>query len=218
MVKNKVTDEGGGEAVPFSGNNVPDETYRHYYKEALKVQQEVERIQELLKAAKDTLNGVLKVADGAGVPKDAIKYALKVRLLDKDDLIAEERAKARMMALSGVWPSIQTDFFGTMGEPADLTNETTIDMAYDHGHTCGVKGENRTINPHHHGTEKWDAWDRGWLTGQGNNVEKLAPKGSKKRMTKKEQAEAFANAEVAQEPGETPDPNPSDETEPLFQD
>ena len=52
MVKNKVTDEGGGETVPFSGSNVPDEAYRRYYKEALKAQQEVERIQEVLKAAR----------------------------------------------------------------------------------------------------------------------------------------------------------------------
>lgn len=207
MVKAKTTD-GGGESV-FAENNTSDDTYRHYYKEALKVQQEVERFQELLKGAKDTLNGVLKVADGAGVPKSAIKYALKVRLLDQDELKAEERAKMRMLALSGVWPSIQTDFFSSMGEPADLTNETTVDVAYDNGHTCGVKGQNRDINPHHHGTEKWDAWDRGWLTGQGTNVEKIAPKGARKH-TKKSVQEAFASTEV---------PTMQDEeSQPLFSD
>lgn len=193
MVRKKPDED--GEAQAFSGSNVTDEVSRDYYKKALKTKQEVERTAEIAKAAIAEHRLVLKAAKAAGVDQEAITYALKVRHLDKDILIQAERSKARMLALSGVWPSIQEDFFNILTPPADLHNETTIDMAYDNGHQCGIKGENRSINPHHQGTEKWDAWDRGWLTGQGNNVEKLGS-GRSKKPTKKDLAAAIAATEV----------------------
>lgn len=171
---------------PVAGSNTTDETKRHYYKQALKAQQVVEEAQEVLKGAKDVLNNVLKVAGENGVNKAAIKFALKARLLDKDELVHEQREIARMLALSGIWPSIQTDFFADLKPPVDLTAETTADVAYDNGHTCGVKGENRTLNPHVPATEQYDAWDRGWLTGQGANVEKLVPAATRKGRKGKE--------------------------------
>jgi ribosome modulation factor len=189
-----------GEITSFSGSNVTDEVSRDYYKKALRTKQEVERTAEIAKTAVAEHRLVLKAAKAAGVSNKAIIYALSVRHLDKDVLIQNERAKARMLALSGVWPSIQEDFFNILTPPADLQNETTIDMAYDNGHQCGIKGENRSINPHHQGTEKWDAWDRGWLTGQGSNVEKIAPKN--KRPSKKDIAAAFAATEMAPDSAE----------------
>jgi ribosome modulation factor len=175
---------------------------RDYYKKALRAKQEAEKAAEIYKAANGEYRAVLKAAKGAGVSSEAIAYALKVRHLDKDDLMAAERDKARMLALSGVWPTIQEDFFNLLTPSPDLENETTIDMAYDNGHQCGLKAESRSINPHVPSTEKWDAWDRGWLTGQGGNVQKLGPK--PKRPTKAEKEAAFAAAEIGDPEGGSP--------------
>jgi hypothetical protein len=215
MVRTKPPED-DGEVTTFAGSNVTDETKRGYYKKALKAKQEAEKAAEIYKAANAEYRLVLKAAKGAGVSSEAIAYALSVRHLDNDALREAERDKARMLALSGIWPTIQEDFFNLLIPSPDLHNETTVDMAYDAGHQCGIKGENRSINPYIPATEKWDAWDRGWLTGQGGNVEKLTPNGRTKRMTKKEQAEAFAQAEVHHEPSDMPAEDP-EAGNPLFE-
>jgi ribosome modulation factor len=204
-------DAGSHDNVPqFTGSNVPDDVKKDFYKKALRAKQEAEKAAEIYKAANADYRLVLKAAKKAGVSSEAIAYALAARLIDKDELIALEREKARMLALSGVWPSIQEDFFDRLTPGVDLTNETTIEVSYDNGHTCGIKGENRSLNPHHTGTEKWDAWDRGWLQGQGTNVEKLSKAPRPKKQTKHEAAAALAAAEAAP-PGEV-----SADDEPLF--
>lgn len=183
MVRHKTPDD--ETMPPAKGSNVTDETRREYYKRSLKAQQEIDRAKEVLKSAVGELRAIMKGAKTAGVCTAAISTALKLRLRDKEDLIYEQRETARMLALSGVWPSIQTDMFNTL-MPTDLTAEITVEVAYDNGHACGLKGENRTINPHVPGTDKYDAWDRGWLMGQGGNVEVLTPADKKSRKKHKE--------------------------------
>lgn len=205
MVKAKTTDD-TAHPTPGPGGNVTDATRRQFYKGALKAQQAIDEAAEILSAAKSVLKSILKNAKAEGIIPSAITNALKLRTMDKDDLILEQREHARFLALSGIWPSIQTDFFSALVPAPDLTAETTVDVAFDNGHTCGVKGENRDINPHVPATEQWEAWDRGWLQGQGSNVEKL---GGRKRMTKKEQAAASAAAETQHEPADMPTEEPS---------
>lgn len=170
------------EAMPTAGDNITDETRKIFWRESVRAQQAIDEAAEVLKAAKDVLNSVLKNAEAAGLQKRAIKDALKLRLVDRDVLIAEERDRARFLALSGIWPSIQTDMFASL-TPIDLTAETTAEVAFDNGHRCGLKGESRSINPHVPATEQYDAWDRGWLQGQGSNVEKLGGRKPRKAKT-----------------------------------
>lgn len=169
------------QAPPPRGSNVTDLARKEFWKRALKDQQEIDKAEEILKAAKDMLRDTLKVAKGQGLDPTAIKTALKARLRDRDELAAEQREIVRMMAISGVWPTIQTDLFAGVITEAAAAHETTVDVAYDQGHTAGVKGENRTVNGYVPGTEQYDAWDRGWLTGQSGNVERLVPADQKAR-------------------------------------
>jgi hypothetical protein len=150
--------------------NVTDATKRDFYKQALGAKREIEKIAAEMRSANGKYRSILKAAEAAGVSADAITYTLKNRHLDREDLASVERDRVRMMALSGVWPKIQTELFAVSTAPVDNPAETTIEVAYDHGHQCGVKGEARTINPHPAGTEHWDAWERGWLLGQTKNV------------------------------------------------
>lgn len=156
-------------------NNMTDELRREFYTKALHAQQEIDRLAELMKSAKSSISAVYKDAEKSGVSKKAIQDVLRMRNVDLDILRVQERERARMLAVSGVWPSIQEDFFDRLTPPADLTQEVTLEVAYDNGHTCGVKGENRDINPHAPGTERWEAWDRGWLIGQAKNAPNQAP-------------------------------------------
>ena len=195
--------------TPQSGHNVPDNEKQKYYRLALRAMQEVEKAKEASKAAVGAYRQVLKNAKAAGVMPEAIAYVLKCRNLDADELAQQEREICRMLALSGVWPSIQDDLFASYLPKVDLTAETTAEVAYDHGHTCGVKGENRDLNPHVPGTDQWDAWDRGWLTGQGDNVAKMpsAKRGRgrpKKETTADDPAESEAREYAAQEQTEAP--------------
>jgi len=64
-----------------------------------------------------------------------------------------------------------------------------------------VKGENRDLNPHVPGTDQWEAWDRGWLSGQGDNVAKMpsakkGPAKGKKATSKEEPPETQAGTEL----------------------
>jgi len=167
------------------GSNVTDQTRKEYYKRALKSQQEIDNQKEILKACEDDLKAVLKGAKAAGVSEVAIKAALKARNRDRDELIKEQQDIARMMAISGVWPSIQVDMFSGYTTPVVQAEETTVDVAYDQGHTAGVKGENRTVNGYVPGTEQFEAWDRGWITGQSGNVERLIPAERSKKHAQK---------------------------------
>jgi len=187
--------------TPQSGHNVPDSEKQKYYRLALKAKQVAEKAAEEAKKANGAFRAVLKEAKAAGVMPEAIAYALKCRTLDSDELAQQQREICRMLALSGVWPSIQDDLFSSYLPKVDLTAETTAEVAYDHGHSCGVKGENRDLNPHVPGTDQWEAWDRGWLSGQGDNVAKMpsakkGPAKGKKATPKEEPQEEQAGTEL----------------------
>lgn len=191
------------ELSQHSHNSVPDSEKQKYYRQALRAMQEVEKAKELSKAATSAYRAVLKEAKAAGVMPEAIAYALKCRMLDSDELAQQQREICRMLALSGVWPSIQDDLFASYLPKVDLTAETTAEVAYDHGHTCGVKGENRDLNPHAPGTDQWNSWDRGWLAGQGANVAKM-PSAKRGRPRK----EVVAQTDVVEETSELTPPDP----------
>lgn len=150
--------------------NVTDATMRDFYKKALAAKQEVEQYAELMKSANGRYRAVLKAGKAAGIDPDAITHALRVRHLDRSELIHKEREQARMMAVSGLWPNMQMEMFSDEAPSIKGTDEDSIEVAYDNGHKCGVKGELRTINPYAPGTEQWAEFDRGWSAGQTKNV------------------------------------------------
>lgn len=185
--------------TPGEGHNsgaLNDDMRRKWWKACLKTQQEIEKASEIVKSAKSAHSQVLKDAKAAGLSAEAIngiKQALKKRHKDQDELIREQREEARFLAISGLWPSIQTSLFPSEVPEVEYTSDVAASVAYDNGYQAGVKGELRTVNPHHAGTEQFDAFERGWLAGQTKNV----PGG--KRLTKKQRREAAEQAMASPE-------------------
>jgi hypothetical protein len=73
----------------------------------------------------------------------------------------------------------------------EYDSATLLENAFDGGHTCGVKGKNRSDNPHIPGSEEAQTWDRGWFTGQEVIAKGLAPKGKAKASKAKKGAETI---------------------------
>jgi hypothetical protein len=188
-------------------SNVTDSTIRDFYKKAISAKQEIEEIAEAQKAATGRYRAVLKSAKAAGVDPDDIVYAVKIRHMDRADLIQRERGKARVIRATGLWPKIQAELFSTDTPTTGAREDDSIEVAYDNGHRCGVTGELRTINPYPPGTEQWAEFDRGWSVGQ----EKFVPnKGPKAKGGKKGKADLKL---VKPETPEDPEGGP---VEPLF--
>jgi hypothetical protein len=178
-------------APASSGSNVSDDTLKEFLDKARKMRRlhekaakEAEPYKEAEKAALGEYRSFLKVAKKAGVSVEALTAVLAMEKQDRDVTIAEERQKIRLMALSGEFPSIQTDLFDGLdlappeGEEAD---KIAAERAYDEGVFAGSEGKlTRDGNKHVPGSEAYDAWDRGWLAGQKTLAEQLRPKGKKK--------------------------------------
>jgi hypothetical protein len=165
----------------LQATNVTDDTKLEYFRDAERAYQDVEAAQREVKSAMGTYRGILKRAKKAGVSTEAITFTLQARRLDHDDLKKREQEKARMMALAGVWPSIDQDLFKDFKPTKDIIarekDAILASRAYDDGVFHGNEGKNRTLNPHLQGSEAFDAWDRGWIAGQAKIVrERLSPK------------------------------------------
>jgi ribosome modulation factor len=190
----------------FQSSNVTDATIRDFYKKAVSAKQEMEQISEALKSATGRYRVILKGAKAAGIDPDDIVYAVKVRHMDRGDLVRQERGKARVMRITGLWPKIQTELFSTDAPTTGAREDDTIEVAYDNGHRCGVTGEQRAINPYSPGSEQWAEFDRGWSVGQ----EKFTPaKGAKAKGVKK----GKANLKLVADPTDMPTDSA---VEPLF--
>ena len=184
----------------LAATNVTDDTKLEYFRDAERAFQDVEAAQREVKSAMGTYRGVLKRAKKAGVSTEAITFTLQARRLDSDDLKKREQEKARMMALAGVWPSIDQDLFADFKPTRETVDKNkdaiSASRAYDDGVFHGNEGKNRVLNPHLQGSENFDAWDRGWIAGQAKIVrERLSPKAATPKPRKgKVTGEAKADA------------------------
>jgi hypothetical protein len=169
--------------------NVTDQTRLDFYRKALKAKQESEAADREAKAARGVYRAVLKDAKKAGVSTDSITFALAARHIDGDELLIEQRERMRMLAISGVMPTIQTDLFEGVGKKPDLSEEEAgkiaVDRAYDDGYFSGNNGVSRSLNKHFQGTEEFEAWERGWVAGQAKIITTLAPKAKVARTPRK---------------------------------
>ena len=155
-------------------NNTTDATKREYYSKALSARQLLEAAQREVKTLNGQYRAVLKDAKTAGVTTDALTFALKARNIDPDELFAQQRDRIRMLALSGVMPTIQADLFKAVGSEAAPSGpeaaHNAAERSYDDGFFRGNAGDNRSLNNHPPGSEPWEAWDRGWIAGQAQIV------------------------------------------------
>ena len=183
-------------------SNVTDATIKEFYKKAVTAQQEVDGLVEQVNAARGRYRAVLKAAKAAGLDPDDISSNVKIRHMDRAELIRKERGRMRVLAVVGLWPKVQLELFGTDAPVMRPTAEDGADAAYDKGHQCGVKGEARTINPYPPGTEQWSEFDRGWSVGQEKNV----PGKGRLRAKKDGNLKLVPKPEAA--PEEAPPPEP----------
>lgn len=192
------------ESLPAS--NVTDATIRDFYKKAVSAKQEMEEIAEAQKAATGRYRAVLKNAKAAGIDPDDIVYAVKIRHMDRAELVQRERGKARIIRVTGLWPKIQAELFSSDTPTTGAREDDTIEVAYDNGHRCGLTAEVREINPYPPGSELWAEFDRGWSVGHEGLV---ASKGGKPKGGKK----GKANLKLVDPPA---DAAPGGPVEPLF--
>lgn len=170
----------------LSASNVSDATRLDYFRKALKAKQQLEQAQGEVKAANGVYRAVLKDAKKAGVTPDELTFALAARHIDSDELLLQERNRIRMLAISGVMPTIQDDLFETMKIEVSAEDQeaVTAELAYDDGVKSGANGKTRSFNPHFQGSDKYDAWDRGWIAGQKTIADGM-PSAKKARTPRK---------------------------------
>lgn len=158
--------------------NVTDKTRREFFAKALKTKQAHEEAVSLAQSLLGAHRSVLKDAKKAGVSNKAIARVLAERMEDPDIIQIEEQEYIRMKAISGQPFAFQDDLLGgpTLNLSDKEMEEITVDRAYDDGVFSGAAGQTRSVNKHFAGTEQHDAWDRGWIAGQRQIVEGMAPK------------------------------------------
>jgi hypothetical protein len=171
----------------LSSTNVTDKTRREFFAKALKTKQAHEEAMSEARSLLGAHRAILKEAKKAGISVSAITRVLAERSEDPDIIQIEEQEYIRMKAISGQPFSFQDDLLG--GPTLDLSEKEkeaiSVDRAYDDGVFCGAAGHTRTTNKHFAGTEQHDAWDRGWIAGQKQNVDSLAPKKKTPRTPRK---------------------------------
>lgn len=160
--------------------NVTDATRMDYFRRALKAKQNLESAELEARSLRGMYRSTLKDAKNAGVTPDEITFALAMRYQDPDEILIQQRNRIRMLALSGIMPTIQQDMFGgpehTITLSDDEKEKIAAARAYDDGYFRGNNGDARVMNPSLQGTETFDAWERGWIAGQAKIVHSMAPR------------------------------------------
>jgi hypothetical protein len=163
----------------LSESNVTDKTYLDYYKKYHTAKKVHEEDVDTARSSGSVVRDILKDAKKAGVDTTAITRAFADVKLDREDVIASQRAYIRMLAISSVIPNIQQELFGETPK-SDLTDEDRSGMAnqraFDDGQFAGVQGHSPTLNPHPLGTDLQDSWHRGHVLGQAKIAGEMAPK------------------------------------------
>ena len=133
------------------------------------------------KEAVDSANGAyraaLKAAKTDGVNQGALTAALADRRKDEPQVILNLRDRVRYLALLN-FPTEQLDMFAGTALQATAEPDPDADDAADRrehdlwlaredGQSAGRAGRLRDANPHDTGSESHQAWDSGYMTGQG---------------------------------------------------
>jgi ribosome modulation factor len=176
--------------------NITDATRIDFLRRATRAKQELESAEREAKSLRGSYRAVLKEGKAAGVTPDEITFALQMRFMDPDEIMIMQRNRIRILALSGIMPTIQQDLFGAPEHNIALSDEEkekiAAERAYDDGYFRGNNGDNRTTNPNFQGTETFDAWERGWIAGQAKIVHGMTPKIKAPRAARKGKVTAEA--------------------------
>lgn len=148
------------------GENVTDETRVHALDDCTESYLAVQKASEELKSIRSEHSSRLKRWKKQGVTIEALKRAIKDRLLDPDEVIREEHEYCRFRALQNM-PTIQADLMELWGQPLEIDDARKDEIQRarwrDDGAFAGRNGAQRDSNPHEQGTEPHQCWDLGWL-------------------------------------------------------
>lgn len=159
-------------AAAKPGDNVTDETRMEALGECSATYAEVQELSDQLKTARSEHSNALKKWKGRGVVIEALKRAIKDRLLDTAEVLQELHEYTRLRALQN-WPTIQqelVDLWTEIDIPDAQQEEIKRQRWHDDGSFAARNGTPRDGNQHPAGSEAFQAWDRGWL----NNQERIA--------------------------------------------
>lgn len=149
MRSNTTLDEDGNEQEaarrgrpkkhPMSMGNVTDETIAEYGNKALTAKLEAEKKRDEAKSLDGQFRAVLKSAKDAGVDPDAIRWWLKARKQEPEDLDREIMWQNRMATVMGLPIGTQLGVDFETGE----TIASTVDKAQMRRSRGGAKGKPR---------------------------------------------------------------------------
>lgn len=150
------------------GQNVTDGTRMEALGECTASYLIVQEASEAAKSARGVHSANLKKWKGRGVLPAALARAIKDRLLDPAEVLAELHEYTRMRALQNM-PSIQQDL-AAMWTEVDVDDEKAAEIQrqrwHDDGAFAGRQGVVQVDNPHVPGSEAWASWDDGWRNDQ----------------------------------------------------
>jgi hypothetical protein len=153
------------------GGNVTRETFVAFFDEAKNADQ---MVAEAIAARKD----LRKRIKGAGLNLPAFDRSRQLAEMSGDRREEEDAALRQMMAWLNMPLGFQADWVG--GQAARSSNGEDITEQQQHqvsnaGYKAGLDGVDRGRNPWTPATALAAIWDSGWLVGQTEIAERLAP-------------------------------------------
>lgn len=150
-------------------------------------------LKNIMEAANGVYRSALKRWKGMGANTAALTKIISERRLDPAEVTAQLREEVRLRAISGRYPTIQTDLMSMFeAAPIDVSDKAQAEMnesrVEDDGYFAGYAGHKIETCPAEYvaGSPFNVAWRRGWSRGQGALATKTfagggesAPKGKK---------------------------------------
>lgn len=159
--------------VTAYGDNVTDATRIQALQECTESFILLQDAAEAAKKMRAEHSNRLKKWKSNGLNLEALKRAVKDRLIDPEDILKELHEYTRLRAVQNM-PNIQQDLAelwnmrGALDIDAELEAQRT--RWRDDGALAGRQGIPREENPHEAGSEAYECYDKGWLS----SVERIA--------------------------------------------
>jgi uncharacterized protein (UPF0335 family)/ribosome modulation factor len=159
------------------GGNVSQATLEQFL-------EELDNADQMVAESVGNRKDVRKRAVAAGIHIKALDQARKVAKQSGDKREEHDRNFRQYMWMMGKPIGFQADWVGGVGARAtngEDINELQRRQVSDAGHTAGIDGRDRSSNPWTPSTDMAAIWDTGWLSGQTELAERMAPPDAPKK-------------------------------------
>lgn len=161
--------------IGHNGGGPSDELYARHWEKIESTSKAAEKAKEAYDQAKGVHQAAYKQAKQDGCDTDAIRLLRKLHKQDQGVVTMMYSNVARVARIVGSpYGPEQLGLFDNMESPA---GSPKVDANLQ-GQMAGKQGEPRDNNPFSPGSDDYQTWDDGWMTGQKMIAEGMRPEGS----------------------------------------